>query len=103
MKDEIVLYQFDKLSTHLKTIGKHIAKVLTEELHGFSVVAKFATTETNGKTYQSESHYRFLIIDGNDIYLLGATLKNLGKNWFAFSKLDKSSVDSILNLIFKLL
>ena len=103
MKDEIVLYQLVKLSTHLKTIGKHIANVLTDELHGSSVVANFAITETDGKTYQTKSHNRFFIIDGNEIYHLCASLKDLGNKWFAFSKMDKSSVNSILNSILKLL
>jgi len=35
----------------------------------------------------SKSHDRFLIID-NQIYHIGASLKDLGKRWFAFSKLD---------------
>jgi hypothetical protein len=45
------------------------------------------------------SHDRFLIIDGKEVYHLGASLKDLGKKWFAFSKMDKSSVDSIMNEI----
>jgi prophage maintenance system killer protein len=40
----------------IKTIGKHIKNALNEELSGFSVVAKFATTATDGKSYQVE-HY----------------------------------------------
>ena len=43
-----------------------------------------------------KSHDRFLIIDNSEIYHLGASLKDLGKKWFAFSKMDKSSVASIL-------
>jgi hypothetical protein len=35
----------------------------------------------------SKSHDRFLIID-NDIYHIGASLKDLGKKWFAFSKIN---------------
>ena len=38
------------------------------------------------------SHDRFLIIDGKEVYHLGASLKDLGKKWFAFSKLEASSV-----------
>ncbi len=38
----------------VKTIGKHIANALKEELEGSSVVAKFATTASDGKTYQVE-------------------------------------------------
>jgi len=35
----------------VKTIGKHVNNAIREELDGLSVVAKFATTEANGKTY----------------------------------------------------
>jgi phage regulator Rha-like protein len=37
------------------------------------------------------SHDRFLIIDQSDIYHIGASLKDLAKKWFAFSKLEHSS------------
>ncbi len=84
-KEEIVLYQLDENTTHIdvkvekdtvwlnrqqiaylfdrdiKTIGKHIANVLLEELAGVSVVAKFATTASDGKTYQTE-HYNLDVI-----------------------------------------
>ena len=36
-----------------------------------------------------KAHDRFLIIDQNEIYHFGASLKDLGKKWFAFSQLDK--------------
>ncbi len=35
----------------------------------------------------NDSHDRFLIIDNKDLYHIGASLKDLGKKWFAFSKL----------------
>ena len=38
----------------VKTIGKHINNALKEELDGLSVVANFATTASDGKTYQVE-------------------------------------------------
>ena len=34
------------------------------------------------------SHDRFLIIDKKEVYHIGASLKDLGKKWFAFSKLE---------------
>lgn len=37
------------------------------------------------------SHDRFLIIDDHNIYHIGASLKDLGKKWFAFSKLESAS------------
>jgi len=51
----------------------------------------------------SQSHDRFLIIDETEVYHLGASLKDLGKKWFAFSKMDKSSVQNILNSILELI
>ena len=72
MKNEIILYRPDELAEHIevrledetvwlnrqqlsllferdiKTIGKHIANVLKEELAGLSVVANFATTTPHG-------------------------------------------------------
>ena len=39
------------------------------------------------KTF-TKSHDRFLIIDGATVYHIGASLKDLGKKWFAFSKID---------------
>ena len=74
--NEIIVYQPNHLPTHLevqikdesvwlnrqqlsllfdrdvKTIGKHINNALKEELKGIAVVAKFATTATDGKVYQ---------------------------------------------------
>ncbi|MDD2894649.1 MAG: RhuM family protein [Aliarcobacter sp.] len=34
------------------------------------------------------SHDRFLILDNKEIYHIGASLKDLGKKWFAFSKIN---------------
>ncbi len=42
-----------------------------------------------------EAHDRFLIIDEVDVYHFGASLKDLGKKWFAFSKMDISSLKII--------
>jgi len=40
-----------------------------------------------------ESHDRFLMIDRKELYHIGASLKDLGKKWFAFSKLDDFLVE----------
>ena len=85
MKNEIIIYQAESLAQRLevrvegetvwlnrqqiaslfdrdvKTIGKHITNVLKEELAGLSVVAKFATTAKDGKSYQVE-HYNLDMI-----------------------------------------
>lgn len=36
----------------------------------------------------AQAHDRFLIIDGTELYHIGASLKDLGKKWFAFSRID---------------
>ena len=41
----------------------------------------------NIRTYRN-SHDRFLIVDDKDVYHIGASLKDLGKKLFAFSKLE---------------
>ena len=38
------------------------------------------------------SHDRFLVIDKIEIYHIGASLKDLGKKWFAFSRMEKDSL-----------
>lgn len=38
------------------------------------------------------SHDRFLIIDDDEIYHFGASLKDLGKKWFAVSKFEKQAL-----------
>ena len=84
-RNEIILYQPDeavKLEVRLseetvwlnrnqmatlfgrdvKTIGKHIANALAEELSAFQVVAKFATTANDGKTYKVEYYNLDMIL-----------------------------------------
>lgn len=39
-----------------------------------------------------KSHDRFLIIDDKTVYHFGASVKDLGKKWFAFSKFDKDAL-----------
>lgn len=49
------------------------------------------------KTF-ADSHDRFLIIDHKELYHLGASLKDLGKKWFAFSKMDSLTADVLAKL-----
>ena len=49
-------------SRDVKTIGKHISNALHEELEGESVVAKFATTASDGKNYQTKMYNLDVII-----------------------------------------
>ena len=56
LEDETVWLNRQQLSVlfnrDIKTIGKHVNNALKEELAGISVVANFATTAADGKTYQ---------------------------------------------------
>jgi len=52
----------------------------------------------NVKTF-TKSHDRFLIIDNSTVYHIGASLKDLGKKWFAFSKIELDATEMIRKLI----
>jgi len=45
-----------------------------------------------------DAHDRFIIIDDKTIYHIGASLKDLGKKWFAFSKMDVAAIEMINKL-----
>lgn len=47
-------------------------------------------------TEMNTSHDRFLILDEKHLYHIGASLKDVGKKWFAFSQMD-SLVNEVLN------
>ena len=44
------------------------------------------------------SHDRFIIIDNTTVYHFGAALKDLGKKWFAFSKMNFGAVEMLTRL-----
>lgn len=43
----------------------------------------------------NNSHDRFIIIDKSTVYHFGASLKDLGKKWFAFSKMEIGAVEML--------
>ncbi len=45
--------------------------------------------------YNESFHDRFLIVDDKELYLIGASLKDLGKKCFAFTKLDSGEIRRI--------
>jgi hypothetical protein len=49
------------------------------------------------KTFK-RSHDRFLMID-NNVYHIGASLKDLGKKWFAFSKIGLNAKELLKNIV----
>ena len=45
--------------------------------------------------YNESFHDRFLIIDNKELYLIGASLKDLGRKCFGFTKMDPSEIRRI--------
>ncbi|MDY0120781.1 MAG: ORF6N domain-containing protein [Sulfurimonas sp.] len=45
-----------------------------------------------------KAHDRFLIFDSTQIYHIGASLKDLGKKWFAFSKFEREALEVLERL-----
>ena len=50
--------------------------------------------------YSEKFHDRFLIIDDKELYLIGASLKDLGRKCFAFTKLDPGDISRIKKAAF---
>ncbi len=93
--DETVLSLFTKKKKTVKVIifTKKITKSMRLDAEKFN--AQYPSVELKKFT---KAHDRFLIIDDKDVYHFGASLKDLGKKWFAFSKLDKSALSLMENL-----
>ena len=87
--DESVLTMLGKKAKNVKVtlLTKNISKQLNLDVEKFN--QQYPNMEA--KTFNL-SHDRFLIIDGKDIYHLGASLKDLGNKWFAFSKMEKEGL-----------
>jgi hypothetical protein len=97
--DETVLVQLCKKN---KDVTAHIlTKTISKQLALDVKKANEQYPTLHIKEF-NKSHDRFLIIDQNEVYHLGASLKDLGKKWFAFSKMDKASV-TILQTIKELI
>jgi len=83
--DETVLVQLSKREKGVSVViyTKDITKQLKLDIERFN--KQYEPIEV---VEFSKSHDRFLILDETEIYHLGASLKDLGKKWFAFSKLN---------------
>ena len=84
--DDSVLTLFSKRNkdVEITLFTKEISKQLLLDLDKYN--SQYPLIEV--KEFK-QSHDRFLIIDNKELYHFGASLKDLGKKWFAFSKLDK--------------
>jgi len=92
--DDTVLTLFSK-NQNIDVIiyTKNITKQLSLDLKKYN--SQYKKIEI--KKFEN-SHDRFLILDDKELYHLGASLKDLGKKWFAFSKMDLRSFDVLERL-----
>ena len=87
--DDSVLTLFSKNQNVEVTIyTKTISKQLKLDLEKYN--SQYKNIEI--KNFK-DAHDRFMIIDNVDVYHIGASLKDLGKKWFAFSRFDVESFD----------
>jgi prophage antirepressor-like protein len=93
--DESVLLLLSKRNKGVKSIiyTSKISKELQLDINKFNV--QYETIEV--KTF-TKSHDRFLIIDNTTVYHIGASLKDLAKKWFAFSKIELNASELIYKL-----
>ncbi|WP_226896445.1 ORF6N domain-containing protein [Poseidonibacter ostreae] len=93
--DESTLVLFSKrdVDVSMSIYTKAISKQLQLDLKKYN--EQYAKIEIEKFNL---SHDRFLIIDEKEVYHFGASLKDLGKKWFAVSKMSINSLEIIKKL-----
>ena len=93
--DDTVLTHLTKRNKGVKVtiLTKTIPRELALDVKKFN--EQYPTIEI--KEFKN-SHDRFMIIDNTTVYHFGASLKDLGKKWFAFSKMDIGAVEMVARL-----
>lgn len=90
--DESVLMLLSKRASACKATiyTKSISKELKLDLQKHN--SQYAKIEI--KEFK-DAHDRFMILDEKEIYHIGASLKDLGKKWFAFSRFESSAIEML--------
>ena len=83
----LILFNKRKKEVQVTMFTKEISKQLLLDLAKFNL--QYPLIDVKEFT---QSHDRFLIIDNKEVYHFGASLKDLGKKWFAFSRFDKDAL-----------
>lgn len=93
--DESVLTLLSKRNSKVKAtiFTAHFSKQLNLDLLRHN--SQYPAIEIKSFT---KSHDRFLIIDSKTVYHIGASLKDLGRKWFAFSKIELDAEEIIKKL-----
>jgi hypothetical protein len=89
----LTLFSKRKKGVHIQLYTKDIPKQLQLDIVKFN--QQYPTLEAK---ILKNSHDRFLIIDETKLYHIGASLKDVGKKWFAFSKMDSESLKILSKL-----
>jgi len=86
--DDSVLTLFSKREKNVSVeiYTRNITKQLKLDLNKYN--SQYGKIEIKELKH---SHDRFMIIDNKNVYHIGASLKDLGKKWFAFSRFDKEA------------
>lgn len=90
--DDSVLTLFSKRKKGVK--AKLFTKTISKQLKLDLQKHNEQYPEIEVKTF-AEAHDRFLILDESTVYHIGASLKDLGKKWFAFSKFEKGALEML--------
>jgi hypothetical protein len=92
--DETVLTHLSKRAENVEAIiyTKSISKAIQLDLERHN--SQYSPIQIKELR---DSHDRFLIIDQKELYHIGASLKDLGKKWFAFSKMDEKLLVFVLS------
>jgi len=90
--DDTTLSLFTKKQQNVKVViySSKLSDALKHDFEAFR--AQYNDVEIH---QFSKSHDRFLIVDDRDVYHIGASLKDLGRKWFAFSKMEWAANDII--------
>ncbi len=93
--DETVLAMLDKRNNGVtaKVYTKNISRQLSLDFDKHN--AQYAPIEVE---QFDRAHDRFLCID-DTVYLIGASIKDLGKKWFGFTKMESWTTDELLSKI----
>jgi DNA-binding PadR family transcriptional regulator len=92
-KSIIIIDNYIDDTVSVTILTKTISKQLALDVKKFN--EQYPTIEI--KEFDN-SHDRFLIIDDKTVYHFGASLKDLGKKWFAFSKMDIGAAEMLTRL-----
>jgi hypothetical protein len=93
--DDTILTLFTKRANHVAVIC--YTKTISKQLQ-LDIAKHNAQYDPITVIELAEAHDRFLIIDDKELYHIGASLKDLGKKWFAFSKMDAEAVNLLNKL-----